>query len=121
MRLSCVTALGLMLMAVPAMAQENGTKLIAGSYYCSQKVPCDRRQLSDFEWAKVGDACILEAFGLSNPKGIIDNAAGLDLSNNFTTKPDSVHKGQGPLLLPKCSVKKRENDVCIIHCLLEQQ
>jgi hypothetical protein len=121
MRLSKLAVLGLALVAFPSMAHA-GVRIVAGSHTCAQKVPCqDDGNFSPEQWASVGNACIREGFGLSNPNGIIDDNAGLDGANRLTTKPDSVAKGPGALLLPECSDVSLQDGSCVIHCELVQQ
>jgi hypothetical protein len=124
MRFSSLIALGLFVTAAPALAQAPaGGKIVAASYTCSQRVPCPENgsNLSPAQWATAGNACIAQAFGRSNPDGIIDEVAGLDSSGDLSTKLDSVPKRSGAQLVPECSVVNMPNGGCSIHCNLEQQ
>ncbi|MFA5041514.1 MAG: hypothetical protein WC464_07775 [Bdellovibrionales bacterium] len=121
MRFSCIIALGLTLLSVPAMAQTEG-KPVFGRYTCSQQVPCESYGgYSSAQWAQAGKACLIKAFDYSNELDIFDDTAGLDDSNCLTTNIDSLPKGKSARLIPFCCVVQLPTKACVFSCKLVQE
>ncbi|MFA4995447.1 MAG: hypothetical protein WC521_09135 [Bdellovibrionales bacterium] len=119
MRLSNLTALSLILLAVPATAQA-GDRPVFGTYTCSQKVSCDNYGSSSEELARAGAACLSLGFGFSGKGEIFDTTAGLDSSNCLTTNMDALTRGQA-LIVPHCCVAKIQDNNCVFSCKLVQE
>jgi hypothetical protein len=120
MRFSWIyAALGLVLISGPALAGNS----VAAAHTCKTKVPCDDfgKGLPPQQWATLGNACVTEAFGYTNPNGFIDEVGGVDAQGNLASKRDSIPKGAGVQLQPQCSVLKIQENHCVIHCNLQRQ
>jgi hypothetical protein len=123
MRFSCLAAFGLVLVAIPAMAQQPPAgKHSFGRYTCSQQVPCDRHgSFTAEQWAQAGSSCVSAGFGINNAKEAFDPLAGLDTSNCLTINTESVPQGKGARLVPYCCVEQLQNNTCVLQCNLIQE
>lgn len=129
MRFPYLAALGFFLVATPTLAQAQGDssgrtpekKIIVGSFTCRKRVPClnDHAYFPSEEWAALGNSCISEAFGISNPNAsIIDETAGIDGYGNLTTDVSAAPINPGPRLVPECFVVTKEENNCALRCNL---
>ena len=117
MRFTPFLAVGVVLMAFPALAQQSGDTVL-GSYTCAQQVPCadsaGASAVSSDQWAAYGDACMASAFNYTNPSGYLDETAGLDDSGCLTAKGGVASLGNG--LTPRCCVVTLSSGACAMHC-----
>lgn len=120
MRLSRFALIGFVLATIPGAAfAQSSNKIIASSYTCAQRVPCEDNSSSNFssaQWAQAGNDCISRGFGYSAPGGFIDDIAGLDSSKCLTVNSSATAKGMGANLVPECCVVALSPNTCGIHC-----
>jgi hypothetical protein len=123
---SLVIALGVLLIALPASAQNNpGAVRSYGSVTCRQSFSC--QVTSDIMTAiyPLANSCVNQYFGYPIGDGFFDESAGLDSNNCLVAKPNVLPKGIGSQLSPLCCVAPMQgssgnsaNDACQIHCSL---
>ena len=118
MRLSRLAALGFMLVAFSAGAQEaKAQQHMFGSRTCHQTVPCSNNSnVSSEQWAGFADACMMEAYVSKTPGGYFDDMAGLDDAGCLTAKTDASSGTSKTSILPKCCVIKTPASTCVVHC-----
>ncbi|MGB9152121.1 MAG: hypothetical protein WCD70_03435 [Alphaproteobacteria bacterium] len=136
MRLSHLAVVGLMLIALPALAQQSTPvpaspdsvqqgKPSFGSRTCADIIPCvdsaEAISVDPGKWAAWANSCVTSAFGYSSTTGFVNTAAGLDSSGCLTTIQGSIPKGLGAQLSAKCCVLALPNNTCAMHCDLQQQ
>lgn len=107
----------LALLSIPAMAQAQGSATFATAT-CPTKIPCDDFALSGDQWAALGNKCITDAFGYSNPEGFFEPYAGLNSSKCLAARRNSINNKVGSPLVPNCCVIPYKENACLLTCKL---
>lgn len=117
-----IAAVLMMILAMPAWAQQQGNQTAAGRVFgtatCRQKVPCPsdvKNPISSSALVANANACVTQSFGLSASSGFFDDMAGLGSDGCLTLKPEIAANGGSP---PHCCEITLSDNSCAFQCRL---